>query len=148
MKIRELMAGKLHSVAPGTSIEQAARLMAEMDVGVLPVLDGAKLAGIVTDRDIAVRAVGGGIGSEAPVEQIMTAKVATCGEEDDIEDVLEAMADIQVRRMPVRAADGNVVGIFSIGDAAREDTDEDEVAQALRGICRPGRRHSQAFFTA
>jgi CBS domain-containing protein len=148
MKVSEIMSRPVTAIDPKTTIGEAARLMGEKDIGVLPVIDGGRLAGIVTDRDIAVRGVACGVQPDTSVTGIMTEKVGTCSEDEDVDDVLERMADLQVRRMPVRAQDGRVTGLFSIGDAAREDKEEEEVAQALRGICRPWRRHPHVFFAA
>jgi CBS domain-containing protein len=148
MRISEIITPKIFSVGPQTSIAEGGRLMGEMDVGVLPVIDQGRLVGIVTDRDIAVRGTGRGVGPEAPVSEVMSGDVTTCRDDEEVDEVLERMADMQVRRMPVCAADGRIIGMFSLGDAARDGEEENEVAQALRGICRPGRQHSQAFVAA
>src|SRR3546814_6822187 len=85
------------------TIGEAAKLMAEIDAGTLPVSDQGRLVGMLTDRDIAVRAVAQGLNSDTPVRQVMTKEISCCRTSDEIEDVLEAMAELKVRRMPIRS---------------------------------------------
>jgi len=111
--------------------------MVEADIGVLPALDQDKLFGIVTDRHLAVRGVAEGWHGGSPVLQVMTADVRTCYSDEEVDRELETMADQEVRRMPVCAEDGLVVGPLSIGDAARFGPDKEEVAETLAEICEP-----------
>ncbi|MGH6950629.1 MAG: CBS domain-containing protein [Vitreimonas sp.] len=144
MKIREAMTADVRTVGLEATIREAARLMAETDVGVLPVAAGDRLAGMVTDRDIAVRAIAIGKGPETTVGEVMTHEVLYCFDDDEVADVCENMADMQIRRLPVVNADKRLVGIVSLADIA--DASRPQVAgEALEGITRPGGRHNQSL---
>ena len=143
MKVRELMRHPVRTVTPNDSLSDAAAVMAARDVGALAVVADGRLAGIVTDRDIATRAVANRLRGRAPVAEVMTTKVLSCGPEDEIDAVLETMAAQQVRRLPVCSADGELVGMISIGDAAQTEEYQEAAARALSSICRPHGRHSQ-----
>jgi len=148
MRIAKVMTQNIHSIESTAGIAEAARMMGEFDIGVLPVMDDGELVGIVTDRDLAVRGLAEGLHSGSPVMRVMTADVRTCREDDDLDDALEAMAREQVRRLPVCSDAGELVGIVSIGDLAKKDDDEEEVTEALRDICRPAGLHSQRLQAA
>jgi CBS domain-containing protein len=120
-------------------------MMADLDVGALPVIDGGELVGIVTDRDLALRGFAPGLHAGSPVLRVMSSQVQTCQEDEELDDVLEAMGEQQVRRMPVCSDSGAVVGMISIGDLARRDPDKDEVAETLSDICRPAGLHCQSL---
>lgn len=144
MKIRDAMTPEVRTIAPEATIREAARLMAETDVGALPVASGDRLAGMVTDRDIAVRAIAIGKGPDATVGEVMTHEVLYCHDSDEIADVCENMADMQIRRLPVVDGDKRLVGIVSLADIA--DAAKSEIAgEALEGITRPGGLHSQSI---
>ena len=143
MKVRDIMTPSVSSVQFTDSIANVAQAMADFDVGALPVLEGRKLVGIVTDRDVAVRAVAAGINVERPITSIMSDPVITCGPDAEIEDALETMSDEQIRRLPVCDGDGDVVGIVALADAARRDPDKAEVTEALEEICEPSGLHCQ-----
>lgn len=143
MRVQDIMTASVRSVGPSTSIAEAARDMGEFDVGALPVLSGRTLVGIVTDRDIAVRAVAQSMELDSPVRGIMTPQVATCLPQDSIDYALELMSDEQVRRIPVCTGEGELVGIVALADAAERDPDKREVGRALEEICDPGGRHRQ-----
>ncbi len=142
MKIRDVMTPSVRTVAPTATIREAAQIMAETDVGVLPVADNERLLGMVTDRDIAVRAVALGRNAETPVREAMSPEIKYCFEDDDVDDVCENMADQQLRRLPVVDRDKNLVGIVSLADLANR-ADSDAAGEALEGITRPGGQHSQ-----
>jgi len=144
MKIRDIMSSRVTWAKADDSIGYAARLMAEQDVGALPIVDGGRVTGMVTDRDIAVRGVAGMIPAEAPVRQIMTEDVTTCSPDDNLESALELMSNEQVRRLPVCDPDGKLVGIVALADAAHRDPDKAEVGEALDEICEPAGVHSQS----
>lgn len=144
MKVNDIMTASVDSIQSTETIAAAARRMADDDVGVLPVLDGRKLIGIVTDRDIAVRAVAACIDPQSSIRRIMTEDVVTCSPEADLEDALQIMSNDQVRRLPVCDRRGEVVGIIALADAAHRDTDKSEVAEALEEICEPSGLHCQA----
>ncbi len=134
-KISEVMTGDVKVARPEDSVQQAAAMMADQDVGSLPVCDGERLCGMITDRDIAIRAVATGLGNDAPVREVMSEEVIWCLEDDDTQEVLGRMADRQVRRIPVIDAQRKLVGIVALGDLAIED--EENVDEALRDISLP-----------
>jgi CBS domain-containing protein len=129
-------------VEPIQTIREAARLMAEMDAGILPVREGDRLVGMITDRDIAVRAVAQGKGPETSIREVMSDEVKYCFEDEDTDSVERKMADIQVRRLPVLNRDKRLVGILSLGDLAVHDKAA-KVGAAMAGISQPGGQHSQ-----
>lgn len=143
MKVQDIMSRSVNSIQSSAPIGNAAQAMADYDVGALPVLDGQKLVGIVTDRDIAVRGVAAGIDSEEPVRMVMTGDVRTCSPDADIEEALETMSNEQVRRLPVCNEHNDLVGIIALADAAHRDPDKQEVTEALSGISEPGGVHCQ-----
>jgi len=128
-------------VRPDHTVEEAARMMAAIDVGLLPVGEGDRLIGMVTDRDIAIRAIGEGEGPATKVEQVMTRDVKYCYEDEEIVDVARNMAEQQVRRLPILNRDKRLVGILSLADIAQFETDIREVGSAYRGIAQPGGSH-------
>jgi CBS domain-containing protein len=142
MRVSEAMSRDVQIAAPNQSILDVARQMADLDVGALPVGENDRLVGLITDRDIVVRAVANGRGADTPVREIMSAEVKYCFEDQSVEEVCRNMGDIQVRRLPVLNRDKRLVGIISLGDLAI-GTDEPASA-ALRGISRPGGQHSQS----
>jgi len=143
MRCREIMTKTVRTATRDMSLSEAAALMRDGDMGAVPVVDDGKLVGIVTDRDIAIRAVGSGLPIERPVSIIMTAEVLTCREETEIDAALESMVRHQVRRMPVCNAYGSVVGMLSLGDFALHDRGLAAIGGALVAICRPSAVHGQ-----
>ena len=142
LKVREAMTQKVRMASPDVSISEAARIMAENDIGALPVGEGDRLVGVITDRDIAIRAVANGKSPDTPVREVMSKEVLYCFEDEDIEHVAKNMGDIKVHRLPVLNRKKRLVGIVSIGDlalTARADTTGHTVA----GISKPGGAHSQ-----
>jgi CBS domain-containing protein len=133
--IADVMTPDVEVVRPEETLRDAARAMADLDVGSLPVCDGRKLVGMITDRDIAVRAVAEGKSVDTPVSEVMTDEVVWCNETDPVDDVLQQMGDAQIRRIPVIDANRNLVGIVALGDLALEE--EDAVDEALRDISMP-----------
>lgn len=134
-KISEVMTSEVQVVQPDDTLRDAAAIMAEEDVGALPVCDGSRLQGMITDRDIAVRAVANGRDADTPVREVMSEDVIWCSEDDDTQEVLGRMGERQIRRIPVVDANRNLVGIVSLGDLAIED--EENVDEALRSISMP-----------
>ena len=144
MKVSQIMSSDVHVVTAGQPIQEAARLMMDADTGVLPVGDGDRLIGMVTDRDITVRAVAEGRGPDTPVREVMSERPLFAWDDQDVEDVATQMSDAQVRRMPVLSRDGErLVGIVSLGDLARSDR-EDAAQTALEGVSERGGEHNQA----
>jgi CBS-domain-containing membrane protein len=136
--IADIMTRSIATVQRDETLQAAARRMQEMDVGSLPVLDGRAVAGMVTDRDIAVRGVAAGmIPQESLVADVMTEDVRFCRAGDSVEQVMAEMGNLQVRRLPVLEANNEIVGIVALADiATRQSTHTDET---LREISTPGR---------
>jgi len=136
--IADIMTRSIATVQRDETLQAAARRMQEMDVGSLPVLDGRAVAGMVTDRDIAVRGVAAGmIPQESLVADVMTEDVRFCRAGDSVEQVMAEMGNLQVRRLPVLDANNEIVGIVALADiATRQSTHTDET---LREISTPGR---------
>ena len=143
MKVSDAMTADVRVANPEETIQQAARTMASLDAGVLPVGEEDHLIGIITDRDIAIRGVAQGKGPTAKVREVMTEEVKYCFDDQDIEEVTRNMADIQVRRLPVLNRSKRLVGILSLGDIAI-NRDGKVAGDALRGISRPGGEHTQS----
>ena len=144
-QVHEVMTRGVRTVAPGDTIVQAAKALEELEVGVLPVCDGSRLVGVVTDRDIAVRGVAREIDLGAsPVKQIMTADAYWCYADDTVDEALSQMSAVQIRRLPVVDRDKRLVGILSLGDMALADGQANAATDALCGISEPGGQHTQA----
>jgi CBS domain-containing protein len=144
MRVSEAMTRDVRVANPGQSIRDVAKIMAEIDAGAMPVGENDRLVGMITDRDIAVRAVAAGKSPDTPIREVMSANVCYCFDDQEIDDVATNMADIQVRRLPVVNREKRLVGIFSLGDIARADNQDQPAVEALCGICEPGGQHSQA----
>jgi CBS domain-containing protein len=148
MKISELMTKDPCTVTPETPVSEAARLMKEEDVGIIPVVErvgGAetrgRLVGVVTDRDIAVRHVAHGRASDAPVREVMSGGVKTCSPDDTVDSALELMAREQVRRIPIVDERGSLVGVVSQADLVRKMDDAEKVEKTMEQISQPGGSH-------
>jgi len=142
MQVREVMTRDVQLIEPTRTIRDAAKLMAEMDAGIMPIREGDRLVSMITDRDIAVRAVAEGKGPDTLIREVMTEDVKYCYEDDDTEDVARNMADIQVRRPPVLTRGKRLVGIISLSDMAISNSSS-PVGEAVAGISQPGGQHSQ-----
>jgi CBS domain-containing protein len=144
MKVAQCMSRDVQTVKPDQPIQEAAQFMLKADAGSMPVCDGERLVGMVTDRDIAVRAVAQGRGPDTPVREAMTDHVDYCFEDDEVEEVAMKMSDAQVRRFPVLSReDKRLVGIVSLGDLSRSE-ESDAASVALGGITDPGGTHNQS----
>jgi CBS domain-containing protein len=134
-KINEVMTKRPRAVTPQTSVREAARLMEEEDVGSLPVVEeGVRLVGIVTDRDVALRVVGGGLDPEATrVGEVASADVITLSPEDDLDEALGLMARAKVRRLPIVVRENELVGMLAQADIARTSKEKStgEVVEAI-----------------
>ncbi|MGH6768784.1 MAG: CBS domain-containing protein [Xanthobacteraceae bacterium] len=144
MLVSDAMSKDVRIANPSQPIRDAARLMAEIDAGVLPVGDNDRLVGMITDRDIAVRAVALGKGPDTAVRDVMSEDVKYCYDDEDLEEVAQNMADIKVRRLPVLNRQKRLVGIVSLGDLAIADG-PDSAGSALCDISEPGGAHSQSL---
>jgi CBS domain-containing protein len=129
---------------PDDTIQSAAMKMTEIDAGILPVGENDRLVGMVTDRDIAVRAVAQGRDPKSTkVREVMSGEVKYCFDDEDVTEVAKNMADLQVRRLPVLNREKRLVGIISVGDLAADD-EPSKAGDALQGIAQPGGPHTQA----
>lgn len=137
--VSNVMTRGARSLRPADTLVQAAQAMEELNVGVIPVCEGDKLVGMVTDRDIVVRGVASGFDVKTTkLADVMSSHVRTAREDDDVEDVLDIMGENQIRRMPVVDAQDRLIGILSIGDIAAKDPDVDaDVANSLGNISSP-----------
>lgn len=141
MKVSEAMTNDVRIADPDETIEQAARTLAEIDAGALPVGKDDRLVGMITDRDIAIRAVAEGLGPDTPVRGIMSTDIRWCFEDEDVEEVAEQMADYKIRRLPVLSREKRLIGMISLGDLSQADGASS--GEALREISEPGGMHSQ-----
>ena len=135
MKIRDVMSKDVHVARPGDSLRAVAERMASGDFGFIPVAEGDRLVGTLTDRDIVVRGVASGLGVEATVAQVMTANVTTVLDTDDLKVVLDLMGAKQIRRAPVVDKHGRVVGVVSLGDLSTR-VKEKYAGETLESISR------------
>ena len=136
MKIEDVMTHDVAVVSPDETIQQAAQLMDQLDIGALPVAENERLVGMITDRDIVVRAVADGLEPGIKVSEVMTPDVKYCFCDQEVAEVSDNMADIQIRRLPVVDRAKRLVGIIALGDIAT-CAENDYVADALAGISRP-----------
>ena len=140
MRVSEAMTREVRVANPGQSIRDVAKIMDEIDAGALPVGENDRLVGMITDRDIAIRAVAQGKGPDTPVREVMSKEVKYCYEDEDLEHVARNMGDIQVRRLPVVSRDKRLVGIVSLGDVAQNE-DSETTGEATAGISERGGKH-------
>ena len=141
MQISDCMTLDVRTVSPQDTLRHAAEIMAEIDAGSLPVGENDRLVGMITDRDIAIRGVGKGRGADALVSDVMTREIKYCFDDEEIDDVLDNMAELQVRRLPVLNEEKRLVGIVSLSDLAEEEARR--TGKALCDIARPSVLHSQ-----
>jgi CBS domain-containing protein len=142
MRVGELMTRDVVMASPGQKLRDVAAAMEKHDIGALPVGDNDRLVGMITDRDMAVRGISHGLGPDAPVCDVMSAEVKYCFEDDDVDDLVQNMADQQIRRLPVLNDDKRLVGIVSLGDVALSQ-EGNASEMALSGICQTGGHHCQ-----
>ena len=142
MKVSEVMTRDVQTIQPDQPVQEAASFMLSADAGSIPVTEGDRLIGMITDRDIAVRGIAKGYGPDTPVRELMTDDLVIARIDDDVEDVATKMSEAQVRRLPVIDQDERLCGIVSLGDLSRE-TDSDCASEALEGVSQPGGEHRQ-----
>ena len=124
MLIKEIMTHNVEVVSPGDTLEQAARKMEELDVGPMPVAEGQRVVGMLTDRDTTVRATAAGCDPKTTlVCDVMTPEIVSCYEDQDVEDAARLMKERQIRRLLVLNRANDLVGIVSLGDLATEAAD-------------------------
>ena len=139
--VADVMTRGVKTLSPTDTVAQAAQAMAELNVGSIPVCDGRKLQGIVTDRDITVRVVAKGLDAQATkLSQIMSADIQWTEEGRDLDEALREMASRQIRRLPVVDAAKHLVGIVSLGDIATKGADDEAaVGESLGEISEPAK---------
>jgi len=136
MKIESVMTRDVKVVPPDASIQMAAQLMDQLNVGALPVCNGDRLIGMITDRDITIRATAAGLApADTRVEDAMSGDVHWCYAGDEVDELVRTMGDVQIRRVPVVDDDKRLVGIVSLGDRAEARVDGAE--RALRRLPAP-----------
>ena len=143
MKISEVMTREVQTIRPDQTAREAAAFMLSADAGSIPVTEGERLIGMITDRDIAVRGVAKGHGPDTPVRDLMTSGIVCVNIEDDIGAVVSKMSEAQVRRLPVVDEQQRLCGIVSLGDLSR-DSEGEQANQALEGVSAPGGQHQQS----
>ena len=144
MKVKDVMTTNVRLANPDQTIAEAARLMIECDAGVLPVGEDDRLVGMITDRDIAIRAVAKDLPPDTLVREVMTKEVLYCFEDEALEHVADNMGEQRVRRLPVLNREKRLVGILSFGDLAGV-TKPKTSGQAIAAISRPGGPHDQTL---
>ena len=137
MKIRDVMTSEVQTVRPDQTAREAAAFMLSTDAGSIPVTEGDRLIGMITDRDIAIRGVAKGHGPDTPVRDLMTSGIVSVSIEEDIDAVASKMSQAQVRRLPVVDEHQRLCGIVSLGDLSRESEGE-QAHQALEGVSAEG----------
>jgi CBS domain-containing protein len=137
--VADVMTRGVRAMSPSDTVTKAAQAMDELNVGVIPVCDGDKLVGMVTDRDIVVRGVAQECDAKTTkLADVMSTNVRCATEDQDVDEVLGEMADSQIRRLPVVDAQKRLVGIVTLGDIADKDPDDEaEVATSLADISSP-----------
>lgn len=136
MKVSDAMTAQVVTASPSDSIQAVARIMAEVDTGAVPVFDGGKVVGLVTDRDIVLRVVAEGGDLKGPVSAVMSDHVQSCRPDDSMADAAGKMASHQLRRLVVTDEKGSLVGILSLGDVAT-DFGNKKVGETLEEISAP-----------
>lgn len=138
MKARDIMTKNPETATPGTTVADVARMMRDLDVGIVPVVNGEKLLGVITDRDITIRFTAEGLDpADTSVDAFVSPNPVVVAPNDSVEKVRELMADKQIRRVLVTEGD-NLVGVISIGDVAiKGKANDTEVGEALQEISEP-----------
>ena len=140
MQVREIMTPGVEVIHPDATLKEAAEKMSRLDIGPLPVCDGERLVGMLTDRDITVRVTAQGCDpNTTKVHEAMTSEVVYCFEDQNVQTAAQMMEMRQVRRVPVLNRDKRLVGIVSLGDLSVETQDQNLAGKTLEGISEPGK---------
>jgi CBS domain-containing protein len=138
MQISEIMSRDVVIVSPSDSLQMVAQKMAEIDSGIMPVGEKDRLVGIVTDRDIVLRAVAKGkTPGKSTARDVMSPDIKYCYEDETLEDAARNMSTLQVKRLPILNREKRLVGIVSLGDLAMEPEADEQSKDALVGISQP-----------
>ena len=144
MYVSNCMSKDVRITSPTQPIREAARLMKEIDAGFLPVGENNRLIGMITDRDIAIRAIAEGMGPDTSVRDVMTKEVHYCFEDEDLGAVADEMSELKVRRLPVLNRNKRLVGIISLSDICQTgDQNAALTAATLKSVSLPGGQHAQ-----
>jgi CBS domain-containing protein len=138
MLVRDIMTRDVRLLAPRSTVQEAALIMRDENIGSLPIAAADRLVGYVTDRDLVVRGLAQGFSADTLVQDVMTDQVLYCFEDEDVDDVAATMAHNQVRRLPVVSREKRLVGIVALGDLATKATDA-TAEDALEGVSEPTR---------
>lgn len=135
MKISEIMSREVRTISPDTTLKEAALLMRQADIGSLIIGEGDRMTGMVTDRDIVIRAVADGLNLSTPVSEVMSQEICYCHDDESVDHVAKNMAQIEKRRLPVVNREKRLVGIVSLANFATCNTDKVS-SNLLRGVAR------------
>jgi CBS domain-containing protein len=140
MQVREIMTPDVEVVHPDATLKEAAEKMSRLDIGPLPVCDGERLVGMLTDRDITIRVTARGCDpNTTKVREAMTSEVVYCFEDQNVQTAAQMMEMRQIRRVPVLNRDKRLVGIVSLGDLSVETQNQQLASKTLEGISEPGK---------
>ena len=143
MKVNEILTHDPEVIRPETALIEAAQKMKSMDIGMLPICDGDRLVGVITDRDITVRGVAQGHDPKtARVQEVMTPEIIYCFDDEDVKEAAKTMEKKQVRRLPVLNRGKRLVGIVSLGDLAVRTNKEKLAGEVLERVSKPGHSRS------
>jgi CBS domain-containing protein len=146
MKLKDVMTGNVEVVAPDTPLEEAARKMRELDVGVLPVCDGERLVGMLSDRDLTIRATAEGRDPKTtPVRESMTPEVVYLFEDQEISEAEQLMSEKQIRRLTILNRDKRLVGIVSLGDLATKTDKTRAIGKTLEQVSEPNEQSKETI---
>src|SRR5262245_56793281 len=138
MQVKDIMSQNVEIIRPDTSVKEAAAKMSQLDIGPLPVCDGERLIGMVTDRDVTVRAVAKGCDpNTTPVRDIMTSEVVYCFSDQNLHTAARMMEHRQIRRLTILNREKRLVGIISLGDVALHSDNKTMAGEALQDISDP-----------
>ena len=138
MKLKEIMTKDVQVIHPDETLQAAAQKMRDQDIGFLPVCEGDRLVGVVTDRDLALRGIAAGVNSKAMLgRDLMTSPIIYCFDDQDVEEAAKLMEEHQIRRVAVLSReDKRLVGVVSLGDMANNGTKEMS-AEVLQSVSEP-----------
>lgn len=140
-RVSEAMTRGVRTLAAQDAVADAAKAMADLDVGALPICDGQRLVGMLTDRDIVLRVVAAGLSPDSTqVSDVMTPGVNYCFDDQDLQEVMDQMGEGQIRRLPVVNRSNELVGMLSLGDVATSSSDIASAGEALEQISEPARQ--------
>ncbi len=143
MKVNEIITHDPEVIRPETALIEAAQKMKSLDIGMLPICDGDRLVGVITDRDITVRGVAQGYDPKtARVQEVMTPEVIYCFDDEDVKEAAKKMEEKKVRRLPVLNREKRLVGIVSLGDLAVRTGKEKLAGEVLERVSEPGHPRS------